>query len=109
MRQRYARTSGLASQAMSSGSKHVEEVDTSTALEVADVLALVDTTAADVDVTLPLAEDTEGQEVVIKKAAGTNNVIVSSATAIDGNASITIGTLNASLTFVSSGEAWHVV
>lgn len=109
MRQRYAKTSGLASQALNTGGNTIITVIEDYVMSGANQIVLVDTSAGPVSITLPSAAAVNAQTVTVKKVSGAEAVSVSGDANIDGEAVVQLNTVNISLTFVSTGDAWRVI
>ena len=92
------------------GNFDVQDTSTSTTLVLpaSSTQVDVDTTAGDVTVTLPPADENIGKRVEVTKVVAANDVVVASADLIDGSASITWATQWKSYTLISRGDTWRI-
>ena len=72
-----------------------------------DGTILVDTTAAAVTVTLPVAE--EGRKITVKKIAGINTLTLASTDNIDDSATQLVGTTYTAVQMHSDGTTWWII
>ena len=97
------------------GDLHLRDVsaETSTSVELTDsnYCVLVDSTAGDVTVTLPVS--VSGLEFVIKKMVAANQVIVegdgATPATIDGASNATLSGQYDSITLIGDGADWHII
>lgn len=106
MRHGYAKSSGSALQAM--GFKPTANVNEAYAAAPGELVA-VDATTAETTITLPKAFVARGQQVTVKKVAGSNDVIISGDIQIDAQAEIRLSVVGSAMTFVSNGDEWYVI
>jgi len=71
-------------------------------------LVLADTALSPINITLPLAADTEGKMITVKKNSDNNTATVF-APGIDGDTNLFLGSRRASASFISDGTEYKVV
>jgi uncharacterized membrane protein len=89
----------------------IRTVTADTALTSSDMVLIVNTAASKVTVTLPSAPANSGRYYVVKREAGTHEVVVQPPTGerIDGNARLTITSVGEGRALLSDGANWITI
>ena len=91
--------------------KQYRTVSSNASLNIPDEIVLLDSSAQQLQITMPYATGLDGYTITIKKIAGNNNCIISSQSGeyIDSKQLLNIHYINESFSLFSNGNNWYIL